>query len=245
MSKKSELTTYKAEPLLNFNRAEINKRLFKILLFLILSGFCISCNLMYSKDFDKIKKNIDLSKIQGIAYQKDDKLYCKIQSCGFSKVITEPFMAMEEIENVSISRLLICQLLRINDSGFNKFKISIIVYKLKNQYDHNIIVYSYLSHVYLGHGTSGIESASKLYFDKKACDLNIAESVLLATLVKAPNRFSPIKNPEIATKRHREYLFYMTKIGLISKDKADRAYVNFWPAYYNFIDYYGKKGERL
>ncbi|MBU0672360.1 MAG: transglycosylase domain-containing protein, partial [Candidatus Margulisbacteria bacterium] len=52
----------------------------------------------------------------------------------------------------------------------------------------------YLNQVYLGHNAYGIESAANLYFGKPAADLDLAESAILAGLIRGPELYSPYRN---------------------------------------------------
>jgi len=56
----------------------------------------------------------------------------------------------------------------------------------------------YLNQIYLGEGTYGVASASLEYFDKPINELNYEEAALLAALPKAPSRYNPYKNIELA-----------------------------------------------
>ena len=56
----------------------------------------------------------------------------------------------------------------------------------------------YLNQIYLGEGSYGIASASLQYFDKPISELNYPEAALLAALPKAPSRYNPYKNIELA-----------------------------------------------
>ena len=47
----------------------------------------------------------------------------------------------------------------------------------------------------------GIASASLRYFDKPIGQLNYSEAALLAALPKAPSKYNPYKNKELATYR--------------------------------------------
>ncbi|MDP8237577.1 MAG: PBP1A family penicillin-binding protein [Candidatus Hatepunaea meridiana] len=63
--------------------------------------------------------------------------------------------------------------------------------QIERNYSKNEILEMYLTQIPLGHGAYGIGSAAKLYFDKSARDLTLAESALLAALPKAPSHYSP------------------------------------------------------
>ena len=56
----------------------------------------------------------------------------------------------------------------------------------------------YLNQIYLGSGAYGVAAASLEYFDKSIRDLNYSEAALLAALPKAPSRYNPYRNPEVA-----------------------------------------------
>lgn len=64
----------------------------------------------------------------------------------------------------------------------------------------------YLNVSYFGRGAYGIESAAKVYFDKKAKDLNIVESALLIALLKSSEYYDPIKNYQNALRRRNVVL---------------------------------------
>ncbi|MFH2074445.1 MAG: transglycosylase domain-containing protein, partial [Pseudomonadota bacterium] len=81
----------------------------------------------------------------------------------------------------------------------------------------------YLNHIYLGHGTYGIEAASQGYFGKRARDLTLAETALLAGLPKAPSNYSPYLYPERAYQRQAYVLSQMLGDGYITKKEKERA----------------------
>jgi len=71
----------------------------------------------------------------------------------------------------------------------------------------------YLNDVYLGHSGGkpiiGIEEASQLYFDKRPSQLRVEEAAVLAGMIRAPNRDTPEKRPEIARARRDAILAVM------------------------------------
>ena len=48
---------------------------------------------------------------------------------------------------------------------------------------------------------TGVGEAARHYFGKEASDLDLAESATLAAIIKAPNVYSPLRNPARATQR--------------------------------------------
>jgi penicillin-binding protein 1A len=73
----------------------------------------------------------------------------------------------------------------------------------------------YLNRVYFGAGAYGIEAAAQRYFDKSARELTLAESALIAGLLKAPSKYSPSANPAEARLRAHVVLGAMREAGLI------------------------------
>ena len=64
------------------------------------------------------------------------------------------------------------------------------------QFTKQQILELYVNRIYFGAGCYGVETASQAYFGKNASQLNLPEAALLAGLIRGPNRFSPLKNPE-------------------------------------------------
>ncbi len=75
----------------------------------------------------------------------------------------------------------------------------------------------YLSRVYFGAGAWGVEDAARRYFDKRPEELTLAESALLAGLLKAPSRLSPISDAERAQNRATVVLDVMAETGAITE----------------------------
>jgi penicillin-binding protein 1B len=88
----------------------------------------------------------------------------------------------------------------------------------------------YLNDVYLGHSGGkpvlGVDEASRLYFGKLPSRLRADEAALLASIVRAPNRDTPEKRPDIARARRDAILAVMRDHGWIDdaryRDAIDR-----------------------
>ena len=104
-----------------------------------------------------------------------------------------------------------------------KLKEAILAYKIDKYLTKEEIITLYLNHIYLGHGTYGIEAASQGYFGKSARDLTLAETALLAGLPKAPSNYSPYLHLERAYQRQAYVLSRMLEDGYITKAQKDRA----------------------
>ena len=68
------------------------------------------------------------------------------------------------------------------------------------------ILVQYLNRISYGNQAFGIEAAVRLYFDKPASDLSLAEAAFLAALPRAPSELNPYRNFAAAEKRQKELL---------------------------------------
>ncbi len=75
----------------------------------------------------------------------------------------------------------------------------------------------YINRVYLGGGANGFEAAAYRYFRKKSHDLNLSEAAMLAGLLTAPSRYSPVNRMDLARERTSIVLNLMKEQGYISE----------------------------
>ena len=92
--------------------------------------------------------------------------------------------------------------------------------KLEKQFSKDEILQQYLNIIYFGNNCYGIENAAQYYFSCPASQLSLAQSALLAGMIKSPSKYSPIKNPEKAIQRRNLVLSEMEKDGKISAQEA-------------------------
>ena len=102
-----------------------------------------------------------------------------------------------------------------------KFQEWITATKLEHNYSKEEIVAMYLNTVAFGHNAYGIRAAAKTFFDKSPKDLNIEECALMAGVVNAPTRFSPVRNPERSLGRRNLVLQKMADNGYITQAECD------------------------
>ncbi|MBE7078287.1 MAG: hypothetical protein E7380_00270 [Clostridiales bacterium] len=95
--------------------------------------------------------------------------------------------------------------------------------QLERKYSKEEILEKYLNTIYFGHGCFGLTAAAEFYFDKLPTELSVAESAILAGLVKAPNYYSPFKHPDKCEKRKAVVLNAMKNNGSISEEVKKQA----------------------
>ncbi|HWS15733.1 MAG TPA: transglycosylase domain-containing protein, partial [Candidatus Methylomirabilis sp.] len=98
---------------------------------------------------------------------------------------------------------------------------------LELRYTKRQILEMYLNKIYFGQegpqGIYGIEEAAGFYFSKRAEDLTLEESALLAGIIRSPNRYSPLREPRAAKERRNAVLARMRQLGTIREDEFRRA----------------------
>jgi penicillin-binding protein 1A len=104
-----------------------------------------------------------------------------------------------------------------------KFREIMLAVQIERRYTKPQIFTLYANQIYLGHGVYGFATAAEYYFGKPAKDLTLAEAALLAALPKAPNNYSPIRNPERALRRRNLVIDCMLTAGKISATEATTA----------------------
>lgn len=96
-----------------------------------------------------------------------------------------------------------------------KFQELILAIKLEATFSKSEILTLYLNRVYFGAGTFGIDAASRRYFHKPGKQLSLFEAAILAGLLKAPSRYSPLGSPQRSIERGKTVLKAMETAGFI------------------------------
>jgi penicillin-binding protein 1A len=100
---------------------------------------------------------------------------------------------------------------------------AMVALRIEQKFTKQQILELYINRIYFGAGCYGVETASQAYFGKNASKLNLSEAALLAGLIRSPNRFSPLKNPEGAAIQRDAVLARMVKLKKISAADAEQA----------------------
>jgi penicillin-binding protein 1A len=100
---------------------------------------------------------------------------------------------------------------------------AMVALRVERDFTKQQILELYVNRIYFGSGCYGVETASQAYFGKSASQLNLPEAALLAGLIRSPNRFSPLKNPEGAAIQRNAVLDRMVELKRISAAQAEPA----------------------
>jgi len=104
-----------------------------------------------------------------------------------------------------------------------KFVEASLAWQYEKENPKQKILEQYLNTVYFGSNAYGAEAAAKTYFNKKAADLTLSESALLAGIINLPGIYDPFADPQSAKERRNVVLDRMLQYGFITREEHDRA----------------------
>src|SRR5438270_3169029 len=114
-----------------------------------------------------------------------------------------------------------------------KLREIILAYQLDEKLSKDEILEMYLTRVFYGNQSYGVEAAAQSYFDKHARDLDVAEAAMIAGLVQSPSAYDPTRTdvprtadgiPVVTKERQAYVLEQMTRHGFITEQQARDAY---------------------
>jgi len=94
--------------------------------------------------------------------------------------------------------------------------------QIEQNYTKDEILESYLNVSYFGRSAYGIESAAKVYFDKKASELTLPEAAVFIALLKSPEYYDPIKKKENSLRRRNLVMHNMVVNDMLSEEKYQK-----------------------
>ncbi len=144
---------------------------------------------------------------------------------GFARAMTNNLFAGRIVQGGSTITQQLAKNLFLEPSRTMERKIQelVLAFWLEANYSKDAILEMYLNRVYFGSGAHGVDAASRRYFSKSAADITLAESAMLAGLLKAPSRLSPAKNPKLAEQRQQVVLAAMRRANYINNNEITSA----------------------
>lgn len=104
-----------------------------------------------------------------------------------------------------------------------KVQEAVVALELERRYTKKEILEMYLNQINFGRGNYGVQAAAQNYFGKNVGQLTLAESAMLAGIVKSPENYNPVANLKTATTVRDRILDQMVGYGYISADEAAKA----------------------
>ena len=132
-------------------------------------------------------------------------------------------MTAKRLEGAStITQQVAKNFLLTNEVSINrKIKEAILAFRIERALTKERILELYLNQIYLGSGAYGVAAASLQYFDKSIKELNYEEAALLAALPKAPSKYNPYRNIELAKFRRDLVLKNLFENNFINSQEYD------------------------
>jgi penicillin-binding protein 1A len=90
-----------------------------------------------------------------------------------------------------------------------------------------------------GQTAIGVQAAARVFFDKPASELDLAQCALLAGLPQAPSQYNPLQDPSAARQRRTEVLVKMAQLHYITAAHAAEAA----PLGVRYGDFYSQRRE--
>ena len=122
-----------------------------------------------------------------------------------------------------IKNTYIAQKQRMIPSFERKFAEASLAWQYEEEHSKEEILEQYLNTVYFGANAYGAEAAARTYFNKKAENLTLPESALLAGIIQLPAVYDPFIDPKTAKERRNVVLDGMLEYGYITEEEHDEA----------------------
>ena len=123
----------------------------------------------------------------------------------------------------TITQQVVRNIYRFPRTVFAKALEAWLAVRLEHTLSKDEILVQYLNRISYGNQALGIEAAARLYFDKPASDLSLAESALLAIIPRAPSELNPYRRRAAVLKSQQDLLRRMRDQGDATAAEIDRA----------------------
>ncbi len=104
-----------------------------------------------------------------------------------------------------------------------KVRELLLAFWLEARFDKRQLFTIYINRVYFGAGAWGVEAAARRYFARRTARLGLRQAALLAGLLKAPSRYSPLADPAKAAARADLVIDNMVATGFLTAAQARAA----------------------
>lgn len=175
---------------------------------------------------DVIKLNQIPDKVIHAFLAAEDWHYFKHAGLSFKGIIRSILINILSLRKAQGASTITQQLVRLlffdTEKSFKrKIKEQILALVVERQFTKEQILETYLNHIYLGGGIYGVEAACQRFWGKHVRDIAIDEAAILAAIVRCPQVYCPLYNPESTQKRRNLILRNMHKLGFIKKDEYE------------------------
>src|SRR6476661_6783639 len=144
---------------------------------------------------------------------------------GVLRALTRDVVSMKAKEGASsLTMQLARNSLPLGGRTFSRKVLeAMVALRIEREFTKQQILELYVNRIYFGSGCYGVETASQAYFGKNASKLNLSEAALLAGLIRSPNRFSPLRNPDGSAIQRDAVLDRLVALKKITPSQAEQA----------------------
>ncbi len=176
-----------------------------------------------SVPLDQIAKSF----VQALVAREDSRFYSHhgVDPRGIARALVRNITRHRAAEGAStLTQQLARNSLPLGGKTLNrKILEAFMAVRIERHYSKDKILEFYVNRIFYGSGLYGVETASQAYFGKPSAQLDLSESAMMAGLIRSPNRFSPLKNLEGATRERNTVLGRMVTLGFITPDQEHKA----------------------
>jgi penicillin-binding protein 1A len=113
--------------------------------------------------------------------------------------------------------------LNLDKTARRKLQETFVTYRMEHEFSKQEIFGLYLNVIFFGQRAYGVAAAAEAFFGKPLEKLDVAEAATIAGVPKAPSKYNPIVNPQLATGRRAYVLRRMRELGYIDAATAEAA----------------------
>jgi penicillin-binding protein 1A len=104
-----------------------------------------------------------------------------------------------------------------------KLQETFVTYRMEHEFSKQEIFGLYLNVIFFGQRAYGVAAAAEAFFGKSLDKLDVAEAATIAGVPKAPSKYNPIVDPQLAATRRAYVLRRMRELGYIDAATAEAA----------------------
>ena len=97
----------------------------------------------------------------------------------------------------------------------------VIAVELEQRYTKNEIIAMYLNKYDFGYQADGVQSAARIFFDKKPLELTLEESAMLVGMLKNSSLYNPIRRPELVEQKRNIVFQQLKRNDIITEEEMD------------------------
>jgi len=113
--------------------------------------------------------------------------------------------------------------LNLDKTYRRKLQETFVTYRMEHEFTKQEIFGLYLNVIFFGQRAYGVAAAAEAFFGKTLDKLDLAEAATIAGVPKAPSRYNPIVDPQLATQRRAYVLRRMRELAFIDASAAEAA----------------------